>query len=343
MAASRRYLDPEVVARLRGLELRARSVVAGSVSGMHRSAYHGFSVEFAEHRQYVPGDDIRHMDWRIFGRADRLYIKQYEEETNLHCNLLVDVSRSMAYPTGAGPVRPGNSASGRRNKFEYAAALTASLAYVLISQQDSAGLVTFDSEVRESLPPASGKSQLANFLTILEETEPARQTDVKILFHRLAEELRKRSMVILISDLLANTDDVVNGIEHICYAGHELIVLHVMDDDEWSFPLVENVMFEGLEDDQRLRADPQSLRSSYLNAVRRFVTRVEGTCLKHHADYVPINTRDPLDAVLCGYLARRAGRAAGGRAGGWHRRPAGGSAGGTSATGGGRYGGVQRR
>ena len=150
-------------------------------------------------------------------------------------------------------------------------------------------------------------------MSILERTEPERSTDVKILFHRLAEELRRRSMVVLISDLLADVDDVISGIEHICFAGHELIVLHVMDDHEWSFPLVENVMFEGLEDDLRLLADPQSLRRSYLNAVQRFVTRVEAVCLNHHADYVPINTRDPLDSVLCGYLARRAGRTGGAR------------------------------
>jgi uncharacterized protein (DUF58 family) len=304
MPASKQYLDPEVIARLRGLELRARSVAAGSVSGMHRSAYRGFSVEFAEHRQYVPGDDIRYMDWRIFGRADRLYVKQYEEETNLHCNFLVDASRSMAY---AGP------ASGGRSKFDYAAALAAGLAYLLIGQQDSAGLLTFDSEVRQTLPAGTGRGQLTNFVSILEQTEPDRATDVKILFHRLAEELRSRSMVILISDLLADSGDVVSGIEHICCVGHELIILHVMDDHEWNFRLVENVMFEGLEDDVRMLVDPQSLRTSYLNAVQRFVTRVESACLRHHADYVPINTGDPLDAVLCGYLARRSGRLRGGQ------------------------------
>jgi uncharacterized protein (DUF58 family) len=292
-------LDPEVIARLRGLELRARSITAGSVSGMHRSAYHGFSVEFAQHRQYVPGDDIRYMDWRIFGRADRLYIKQYEEETNLHCNVLLDASRSMAYR---------GSASRAGSKFEYAAALAASIAYVLIGQQDATGLLTFDSELRDTLPPGTGKTQLANLVLVLEETEPERSTDVKILFHRLAEELRRRSMVIMISDLLADADDVVSGIEHMCHSGHEVIVLHVMDDDEWHLPLVENVLFEGLEDDVHLLADPQSLRASYLNAVRRFVARVEATCRRYRADYVPINTSDPLDAVLCGYLAQRAGR-----------------------------------
>ena len=295
---SGKYLNPELVARLRGLELRARSVAAGSVSGMHRSAYHGFSVEFAEHRQYTPGDDIRYMDWRIFGRADRLYIKQYEEETNLHCNFLVDASRSMSF---SGPAARGFT------KFDYAAALAAGLAYLLTHQQDAAGLQTFDHEVRDALPTGSGHTHLANFLDILERTRPERNTDVKMLFHRMAEELRRRSMIVLISDLLADADDVVAGIEHICYVGHELIVLHVMDDQEWNFPMIENLLFEGLEDETRLPADPQALRRSYLDAVRRFVTRVESVCLKHRADYIPVNTRDPVGAVLCGYLARRSG------------------------------------
>lgn len=312
MPISKKCLDPDVVARLRGLELRARGVAAGSVSGMHRSAYRGFSVEFAEHRPYTPGDDLRYMDWRIFGRADRFYIKQYEEETNLRVNLLVDASRSMAY---AGP------ASGGRSKYEYAAALAAGFAYLLAGQQDATGLVTFDSEIRDRVAPASGKTQLANVAKILDETEPGGSTDVKILFHRLAEELRKRSMVVLISDLLTDADDVISGIEHIGRSGHELIVLHVMDDDEWNFPMIRNAMFQGLEEDARLLADPQSLRDSYLKAVRQFVTRVESACLKLHADYVPVNTRDRLDVVLCGYLAWRSGKwaSAAGRSGGPRR------------------------
>lgn len=302
MPASRKYLDPDVIARLRGLELRARSIAAGFISGMHRSAYRGFSVEFAEHRQYAPGDDIRYIDWRLFGRADRFYIKEYEEETNLRCNLLLDASRSMAYR--------GRAASGGQSKFEYACRLAASLAYVLISQQDAAGLVTFDSAVRAHLPSATGRAQLLNLVQVLAGTQPEQATDVKILFHRLAEELRHRSMVVLISDLLTDTADLVSGLEHICYAGHELIVLHVMDDDEWNLPLAENVLFRGLEDERRLLADPQSLRASYLAAVRRHRMRVEAVCLKHRADYVPVNTRDPVDGVLCGYLARRSGRQA---------------------------------
>ncbi len=306
MPASRKYLDPETIARLRGLDLRARTIVSGVLSGMHRSAYHGYSVEFAEHRQYVPGDDIRHVDWRIFGRKDRLYIKQYEEETNLRCHLVVDASHSMAYESGS--LRP----AARRpalNKFEYAATLAASLAYLLVGQQDAAGLLTFDHEIRARLKTGTGKAHLSNLVALLEDTEPSGTTDVKILFHRLAEELDRRSMVVLISDLLADPDDVVAGLEHICYTGHELVVLHVMDDFEWSFPFVENVLFEGMEDDLQLLADPQALRASYLEAVRRFVARVRGVCLKHRADYVPVNTRDPFDVVLCGYLSRRGGSA----------------------------------
>ena len=285
MPNSGRYLLPEVIARLRGLDLRARMVVAGVLSGMHRSVYHGQSVEFAEHRPYVAGDDIRRIDWRLYGRKDRFFIKQYEEETNLRCNVLLDASRSMAY--GSGPL----------NKFDYAACLAAALAYLLVRQHDAVGLITFDHEVRRKLPATTGRPQLANVISLLEASQPAGSTNVKILFHQLAEELRRRSLVVLISDLLADTQDVLAGLEHICYSGHELVLLHVMDDDEWNFPFVENTLFEGLEEEQRLLADPQALRASYLEAVRDFCARVRAVCLKHRADYVPVNTRQPLDAV----------------------------------------------
>jgi uncharacterized protein (DUF58 family) len=298
MPSSGRYLLPEVIARLRGLDLRARMVVAGVLSGMHRSVYHGQSVEFAEHRPYVPGDDIRRVDWRLFGRKDRFFIKQYEEETNLRCNVLLDASRSMAYGSGA------------LNKFDYAACLAAALAYLLVRQHDSVGLITFDHEIRRKLPATTGRPQLANVISLLEASQPAGSTNVKVLFHQLAEELRRRSLVVLISDLLAEPEDVLAGLEHICHSGHELVLLHVMDDDEWNFPFVENTLFEGLEEEQRLLADPQSLRASYLDAVRSFCGRVRGVCLKHHADYVPVNTREPLDAVLSGYLSGRSARAA---------------------------------
>ncbi len=298
MPASSKCLNPEIIARLQGLELRARGIVAGYISGMHRSPYRGFSVEFAEHREYVPGDDLRHVDWRLFGRADRFYVKQYEVETNLRCYLLMDASESMAYGS---PV----------SKFDYARTLAASLAYLVIDHQDAAGLITFDSEVRDRLDCKSGKAHLANLADLLDGAAPAGKTHVKVLFHRLAEELHSRSMVVLISDLLADPDHIVAGLDHIRYAGHELIVFHVMHDDEWSFPFVENVLFDGLEEPARLLADPQSLRDSYLAAVQRLVTRVRAACLKLRADYVLVNTREPVDAVLCGYLGRRARAVAG--------------------------------
>jgi len=298
MPASSKCLNPEIIARLQGLELRARGIVAGYISGMHRSPYRGFSVEFAEHREYVPGDDLRHVDWRLFGRADRFYVKQYEVETNLRCYLLMDASESMAYGS---PV----------SKFDYARTLAASLAYLVIDHQDAAGLITFDSEVRDRLDGKSGKAHLANLADVLDGAAPAGKTHVKALLHRLAEELHSRSMVVLISDLLADPDHIVAGLDHIRYAGHELIVFHVMHDDEWNFPFVENVLFDGLEQPAQLLADPQSLRDSYLAAVQRLVTRVRAACLKLRADYVLVNTREPVEAVLCGYLGRRARAVAG--------------------------------
>ena len=264
---------------------------------MHRSAYHGYSVEFAEHRQYVAGDDIRHIDWRLFGRADRFYIKQYEEETNLRCNILVDVSRSMDY------------GEGDQNKFEYACSIAATLAYLLVRQRDAVGLVTFDHKIRDRLPSATGQVQLSNFISILEASRPDGITDVKVLFHRLAEELRRRSMVVLISDLLTDIDDVILGIEHIGLARHELIVMHLLHDDELNFPFVENVFFEGLEESAELLTDPQTLRESYLEAVKRFSERVKSACLDHGVDYIAINTSDPLEVVLSRYLSSRSTRA----------------------------------
>lgn len=301
MATSRKYLDPETIASLHGLELRARGVVAGFISGMHRSAYRGYSVEFAEHRQYAPGDDIRHLDWRIFGRADKFFIKQFEEETNLRCNILVDISKSMGY--GSGP----------RNKLQYSCTVAACLAYLLTQQHDAAGLVTFDDQVRAKLPCTTGRPHLADMLATLDAVDPRGTTNVKVLFHRLAEELQHRSTVILISDLLADLDDVISGIDHICLARHELIVFHVLDDHEWNFPFSENLLFEGMEDDVRLLADPQSLRSNYLAAVERFSSRVRATCLKNGADYIAVNTKDAPALVLGGYLGSRTQRAARGR------------------------------
>jgi uncharacterized protein (DUF58 family) len=298
MAASVKFLRPEILAALRGFELSSRRIGAGNLSGLHPSPYRGSSVEFAEHRPYTTGDPVRHVDWRLFGRKDRFYIKQFEEETNLLCDLVVDVSTSMLFGEG----HRGWS------KLEYAQHLAASLAWLIVGQNDSFGLTLFDSEARTRLAARSGRSHLSDALTALERAQADRTTDVKILFHELAESLRRRSLVILISDLLADADDVIDGLEHMCHAGHDLIVMHVMDHQEWTLPFIENVQFEGIEDEMRLLVDPQSLRASYLEAVEQFTQRVRSACLRLHADYVPMDTSDPLEVTLAAYLGRRGGR-----------------------------------
>jgi uncharacterized protein (DUF58 family) len=310
MADSRKYLDPEILTRIGRLELRARAVVEGFVSGMHRSPYHGFSVEFAAHREYVPGDDIRHIDWQLFARGDRLYIKQYEEETNLRTIVLLDCSRSMRYPEHGGGDRGRAGARGPRtawrNKFDYAATLAASLIYLLMHQQDACGLVLFDSEIREQLAPTSQTAQLRGMIDLIERREPEGRTDVRVPLFTLADRLRQRGLVVLVSDLLTDVEDVITGLQQLRHRGQDVIVLHVLDEDELRFPFRNNTLFTGIEEPGfRSRVDPQSLRDSYLEIVQEFVRRVRSACMNHNIDYVLLGTHDPLEAALAAYLAGR--------------------------------------
>jgi uncharacterized protein (DUF58 family) len=293
MPAQRTFLSPEAVARLKGLQLRARHIASGVLSGMHRSAYHGYSVEFAEHRQYVPGDDIRHIDWRLFGRQERLYIKQYEEETNLTVYLLVDTSKSMGYQSGA------------LSKYDYACCIAATFAWLLVHQQDTVGLLTFADEVGTHLPSAAGQTQLHNLIQILEQQALSGTTEITALLARTLAEVRRRSLIVLFSDLLVDGDELRRSIEQLAHTGHELVVMHVLDDEEWHFNFTENIRFDGLEEDQHVLEDAQSLRNSYLDALDRFVLKTREACLQQRADYVPVNTSEPLDRVLSGYLVRR--------------------------------------
>jgi uncharacterized protein (DUF58 family) len=293
-----KYLRPEVIQRIAPLELRARRIVEGFIAGLHRSPYQGFSVEFAQHREYVPGDDIRHIDWRVYGRADRYYVKQYEEETNLKTYILLDASRSMAYPEHAG--------AGRMTKFEYASCVAASLAYLLMEQQDAAGLVLFDHQVREQIPPTAQKARLRSLIELIDRSRPDDTTDVKILFTHLAERIRRRGMIVIVSDLLTLPEDVIDGLQRFRYGGHEVLVLHILDHDEIHFPFPDNTLFEGMERPElQLLTDPQSLRRSYLAALERFVSRIRGTCVNQRIDYALISTRDPLDVALSAFLAQR--------------------------------------
>ncbi|HKQ50025.1 MAG TPA: DUF58 domain-containing protein [Phycisphaerae bacterium] len=298
--AAQRFLRPEVLAKIGGLEFRARQVVEGFIGGMHRSPYHGYSVEFAEHREYVPGDDLRHLDWRVYGKSDRYYVKQYEEETNLRAHVLLDCSSSMRYPEHA-------TSTGRMTKFEYAATVAASLAYLLIHQQDAVGLMLFDDDLRSHLPPSSNHAHLQAILAQLERARLERPTQTRALFTKLAGQLPRRSIAILISDLLSDVEEVVEGIEMLRHGNHEVIVLHVLDHDEREFPFQDNTLFEGLEaPDLAVTADPQSLRSEYLSVLGAFIERIRTACTNSRIDYVGLSTADPLDVALRRYLAQRA-------------------------------------
>jgi uncharacterized protein (DUF58 family) len=289
------YLNPEVLARLEGLGLRARTIVEGYVSGVHRSPYHGFSIEFAEHREYVPGDDLRYLDWKVFGRTDKYYLKQFEEETNLVCHLVLDTSESMRYQgPGAG-----------QSKLEYAKCLAATLAYLVLRQQDSVGLVTFDHQIRNFVRAASTPSHIKPLLHVLEHAPGERKTDSGVLFHDLAERLKKRGIVIVIGDLFDDVTAIVKGLEHLRHRRHEVIVLHVLDPAELEFPFDDTTRFRGLEQWPSLVAEPRALRQAYLEQFQEYLRQVERGCRRHRIDYVLARTDRPVDLVLSSYLASR--------------------------------------
>ncbi len=298
MSESAKYFRPEILGKISRLELRARHVVEGFVSGMHRSPYKGFSVEFASHRLYTPGDDIRHIDWRVYGKADRFFIKEYEEETNMRVHLLLDCSGSMRYPEHAG--------TGRMTKWDYAATLAASLAHLLVYQQDAVGLTLFDHEIRRRLPPSTNRASLRKLAGAIETVEPRDRTDVASLFPSLAGSLPRRGLVVILSDLLTDVEAVVAGLQRFRYAKHDVIVLQILDHDEVEFPFSDRTLFEGMEElGVEVLTDPQSLRKSYLDALQEFLTRIRGACLNHRVDYALLNTNQGLDVALTTFLAAR--------------------------------------
>lgn len=280
------------------MELRARHVVEGFLSGMHKSPYKGPSVEFASHRLYVPGDDIRRVDWRAYAKADRFFIKEYEEETNMRVHLVLDCSKSMAYPEH--PDTP------RMTKWDYAATVAASLAHLLIYQQDGVGLTLFNHEIRRQLPVSTSRASLHELAATIEASPPDDRTDVKALFHQLAGHLPRRGLVVILSDLLTDVDDVVAGLQRLRYSRHDVIVLHVLDHDELEFPFTDRTLFEGMEEvNVEILTDPQSLRNSYLAALHRFVERIQSECLNQRVDYALLSTADGLDVALSTFLATR--------------------------------------
>lgn len=297
MEPSRKYLQPEVLARLEGLPLRARLIVEGYVSGVHRSPFHGFSIEFAEHREYAPGDDIRYVDWKVFGRTDKFYLKQFEEETNLVCNLLLDTSQSMLYQGPASPM----------SKLEYAKCVAAALGYLVLHQQDSVGLATFDSEVRALARPSSNPSQLNQVLHLLEEAAAEHKTDTGPIFHALAERFRKRGIVIVLSDLFDDVSSMLTGLKHFRHRRHEVVLFHILDPAELDFPFRQVTMFEGLEQLPKVLVDPPALRKAYLREFHDYLRQLKQGCRMHHIDYVAMRTDQTFDVALSSYLASRRG------------------------------------
>ena len=287
-------LDPSIIGKVAKLELRARLVVEGYVSGLHRSPYRGFSVEFAEHREYAPGDDLRYLDWKVYGKSDRFYVKRYEEETNLLCHVVLDVSESMDFGTEG------------VSKFDYAATCAAALAHLVVEQSDAAGLVLFDDDVRAVLPPGNSTLHLKHIFDTIEKAKTTGRTDVGKVLVRVADQLRKRGLVVVISDLVGDVEDVLRGLRQLRSRRHDVIVLQVLDPAEIEFPFENMTLFEGLEGHDDLLADPKALRQSYLSRLETFRTRLRAGCLAERIDIVEMSTRTPLDVALTSYLSRRA-------------------------------------
>ena len=287
------YLDPEVLHKLGDLELIAREVVEGLRVGSHRSPLRGFSTEFAHHRQYAPGDALRDLDWRVFGRTDRYYTKLYEAETNFDCYLLIDASASMTY------------ASGTVSKLEYGKFLAATLAYLVLKQRDSVGLSIFDSEVRAYLPPRSAMGIILQIDRLLRDIQPVPRTSLVKQLHDIALLMKRRSFVILISDLLTNVDDLMAGLDHLRFDGHNVVVLQTLDPYELEFPFKGTWRFNGLEGELPLTTQPEKIRADYLAALKTYLDAVRAGCLGSHVDYTLVDTSRPLDAVLSEFIFKR--------------------------------------
>ncbi len=288
-----KYLDPEVLQQLGDLELIAREVVEGLRVGNHRSQLRGFSTEFAHHRQYVPGDSLRTIDWRVYGRSDRYYTKLYEAETNFDCHLLIDSSSSMTY------------GSGKVSKLEYAKFLTASLAYLVLKQRDSVGLSVFDSEVRAYLPPRSTMGILLRIDQLLRDAKPTPKTAIAKQLHDIALMMKRRSFVIVLSDFLSDVDDVLAGLDHLRFDGHNVMVLHTLDPHELEFPFQGTWQFDGLEGEEPLITQPERIQEDYLANLNEYMTAFRNGCVASQVDYALVDTSRPLDVVLSEFFQQR--------------------------------------
>ena len=288
-----KYLDPDTLSTIGPLDVVTRQVVEGIRIGMHRSPARGISTEFSAYRQYVPGDEVRNIDWKLYARSQRYFVKLFDAETNFLANLLLDASASMTF------------GSGNITKLEYAKYMAASLAYLIVDQRDSAGVGIFDGELRQYIEPKSTLGILADISREMEKVDPQPRTKVADILHEFAGRMKRKGMVMVFSDLLDNTDEFIKGINHLRFRGHNVTVFHILDPHEIEFPLNGVWRFEGLENDGELITQPVRVREAYLKELEVFIGKVRGACIKSQADYVLVNTAEPIESVISSYLLQR--------------------------------------
>lgn len=291
-----RFIDPNILASISGMDLRAKTVVEGFLSGLHKSPFKGFSVEFAEYRQYTPGDDPRHIDWKVFARFDRYYVKEFEEETNLNCHVVLDLSNSM------------NFASTGLSKLTYASYLVASLAYLISKQRDGIGLVTFGDQIENHIPAQLRPGHLQSILLALSNLECSERTDIGLPLHQIADAIHKKGLIILVSDLLDDPDKIIHAAQHFRFRGHEVIVFHIFDSAEITFPYHNTTKFVGMEGEGEFTTVPQSIRSEYLQKLQHHLSTLEKGFGANRIGYTLMDTSKPLDFALQAYLAARVGK-----------------------------------
>ena len=289
-----KYLKPEVIRQVARLDLRAKFIVEGFIAGLHASPFQGFSVEFSEHRKYTAGDNIADVDWNVYAKTDRFYIKKFQAETNLTGYLVMDLSGSMGYTYRQ-----------ELTKFEYGISLAAALGYLMIHQQDPVGLVAFDQQVRQSLPPRSKRSQLGNILSLLAKLKPSGETAIAKSLHQVAGMLRHRSLVMLFSDLLGEPDPIQRALHRLRHSGHDVILFHILDEAEALFPFDGMCLMEDPETGERLLVDADAMKADYLDEVTAFQASYRKECLGARIDYVPLHTGMPFDKALMSYLLSR--------------------------------------